>query len=432
MTVGDLREASVSRGHRIRRFVGSRAALWLAFAIVHGALVWLNLAARGYPMGDVTGVYRVWAENAAAGYVRMGIDAPWVYPILGFAPMAASLAFGSEWYGQTWLALVVLLDAAAFAILLGDRRLSRTRRIAAWWWLGFLALLGPIALGRLDAVTVPLALTGLLWAAGRPRVAATLLTIGAWVKVWPAALLVSVVIASRKRWDVSTVAVALSVGILGVSLLAGSGLNALGFVAEQAGRGLQVEAPIAAVWLWQMVAGSRAVDIVYDREILTFQISGPGADAAAAFTTPVMAAGVAIVLLLGIRAVRRGAAFGRLLPALALSFVVVLMLANKVGSPQFVTWLAAPIILGLVLRPLRFLVPAVLAAAIALLTHVLYPYLYGWLLVAHPAFVLLVTVKAGLLVALLVWGIRAVWQADGIRDRSGLRRGLAPERLARE
>ena len=202
MTVGDLREASVSRGHRIRRFVGSRAALWLAFAIVHGVLVWLNLSARGYPLGDVTGVYRVWAENAAAGYVRMGIDAPWVYPILAFAPMAASLAFGSEWYGQTWLAIVVLLDAAAFAILLGDRRLSRTRRIAAWWWVGFLALLGPIALGRLDAVTVPLALTGLLWAAGRPRVAATLLTIGAWVKVWPAALLASVVIASRKRWDV--------------------------------------------------------------------------------------------------------------------------------------------------------------------------------------------------------------------------------------
>ena len=59
--------------------------------------------------------------------------------------------------------------------------------------------------------------------------------------------------------------------------------------------------------------------------------------------------------------------------------------------------------------------PAVLTAAIALCTHVLYPYLYGWLLAAHPAFVLLLTVKAGLLAALLVWGIRAVWQAGGIR-----------------
>ena len=93
--------------------------------------------------------------------------------------------------------MVVLLDAVAFAILLGTRRLARTRRIAAWWWLGFLALLGPIAFGRIDAITVPLAITGLLWAAGRPRVAAALLTIGAWIKVWPAALLVALVVASR-------------------------------------------------------------------------------------------------------------------------------------------------------------------------------------------------------------------------------------------
>ena len=358
MAVGDLREASVSRGHRIRRFLGSRAALWLAFALVHARA---HLAEprrrRGYPLGDVTGVYRVWAENAADGYVRMGIDAPWVYPILAFAPMAASLAFGSEWYGQTWLAIVVLLDAAAFAILLGDRRLSRTRRIAAWWWLGFLALLGPIALGRLDAVTVPLALTGLLWAAGRPRVAAVLLTIGAWVKVWPAALLASLVIASRKRWDVITVAVALSVGILGVSLLAGSGLNALGFVAEQAGRGLQIEAPArrrVAVADRRGVASRR--DRLRPRDPHVPDLGSGGGcrgrphdagDGGRAWRSSCSSASGPC------GAARPSDDCSR---ALALSFVVVLMLANKVGSPQFVTWLAAPIILGLVLAaaPIRW------------------------------------------------------------------------------
>lgn len=418
MTVGGVREASARRS--IRRFFGTRAALWIAFAIVHGALVWLNLTAQGWPLGDVAAVYRVWAENAADGYVRMGIDVPWVYPILAFAPMAASLAFGPDWYAQTWLAIVVLLDAIAFAILLGDRRLSRTRRVAAWWWMGFLALLGPIALGRIDAITVPLAVTGLLWAAGRPRVAAALLTIGAWVKVWPAALVAALVIAVRRRLDIVTVAVALSVGILGVSIIAGSGLNALGFIAEQSGRGLQIEAPLAIAWLWQMVGEVPGVDIVYDREILTFQIEGPGADAAAALTTPLMALGVAAVVLLGVRAARRGATFGRLVPPLALSFVVMLMLVNKVGSPQFVTWLAAPVILGLVFGPRRFVVPAVLAAAVALLTHVIYPYWYGWLLVAHPGFVLLLTVKVLLLVLLAVWGIRAVWQAGTTGERRGL------------
>ncbi len=415
MTVGQVQAAFVRRS-RFRRFVGGRAALWLAFALVHALLIVLNFVGQNQPLYDVTAVYRNWTELAADGIVRMGIDAPWVYPILAFAPMTVAMAFGPEWYGETWLALVTLLDAAAFAILIGTASVSRTRRIAAWWWLGFLALLGPIALGRIDAVTVPLAITGLLWAAGRPRVAAALLTIAAWVKVWPAALLAALVIASRKRWDVVTVAVSLSIGILGVSLLAGSGLNAVGFVAEQADRGLQVEAPLAVVWLWQIVRGAD-VGIVFDNDMLTFQIEGPGADVAAAATTPLMAVGVLIVVLLGIRAARGDAAFGLILPPLALAFVVVLMLANKVGSPQFVTWLAAPVVLGLVLRPRRFLVPAVLAAGVAALTQVIFPYWYGSLLAAHPAFVLVLTGKVALLVALLVWSIRALWQAGGSWDR---------------
>lgn len=417
MTAEDVREASAPGRTRVRRVLGGRAALWVAFVVVHAGLVVLNLYGQGWPLGDVVSVYRVWAENAAAGYVRMGIDVPWVYPILAFAPMAAALAFGSAWYAQTWLAIVVLLDAAAFAVLLGTHRLSRTRRLAAWWWLAFLALLGPIALGRIDAVTVPLALTGMLWAATRPRLAAALLTVGMWVKVWPAAVLAALIVASRRRWEVVTVAAALSAGIVGVSLLAGAGLNAVGFVVEQADRGLQIEAPLAVAWLWRIVGGDRAVRVVYDPALNTFQISGPGAEFAASATTPLMAIGVVAVLLLGIRAVRRGAAFGRLFPPLALSFIVVLMLANKVGSPQFVTWLAAPIVLGLVLDPRRFLVPAALATAIALLTQVIYPYWYGWLMAADPGFVLVLTVKVALLAVLLGWGVRALWQAGRARDR---------------
>lgn len=415
MTETDERVASPSL---IRRLVRGRRALWAGFIVVHLGLAWVNLVAPGYPLGDVTAVYRVWADNAANGFARMGIDLPWVYPILAFAPMAAARALGSQYYAETWLAIVALLDAIAFTVLLGRAHLSRHRRIAAWWWLGFLALLGPIAFGRIDAITVPLAITGLLWAAGRPRVAAVLLTIGAWVKVWPAALVAALVIASRKRVDVVTVAGALSAGILAVSLVAGSGLNAIGFVAEQADRGLQIEAPLAVAWLWQIVAGSKAVRVEYSREILTFQIYGPGADAAAALTTPLMVVGVLAVVLVGVRAVRRGAAFGMLMPPLALGFVVVLMLANKVGSPQFATWLAAPVILGLVYRPSRFAVPAVIAAAIALLTQVIYPYWYGWLLIAHPAFVLFLTLKVGLLIVLLVWCMRALWQAGSRRERA--------------
>ncbi|QTX05203.1 glycosyltransferase family 87 protein [Agromyces archimandritae] len=406
MSVGGTRSG---RG-RLGRAMSTAAALWIGFATVHAGLAALNLFAPGYPLGDVTGVYFVWAENAAHDWVRMGIDEPWVYPILAFAPMAASLALGPELYAWTWLGIVIALDAAVFAVLLGRGARSRPRRIAAWWWLAFLAALGPIALGRIDAITVPFAIAGLLWAAGRPRVAAALITIATWVKVWPAALGLALVTASRKRGEVVMVALALSAGIVGVSLLAGSELNVFGFIGEQTVRGLQVEAPLAVPWLWAIALGDTASRISYDHDILTFQIDGPGVEIAW-ITTPLMIAGVLAFLVLGIRAVRRGAAFGRVLPPLALGFVAWLMLANKVGSPQFVTWLAAPIVLGLVYRPHRFVLPASLALAVAAFTHVIYPYLYGWLLVADPGFVFLLTAKHALVAVIAVWCGTRLWQA---------------------
>jgi hypothetical protein len=411
--IDDPASGTPSRG--IRHRLGGRAALWVAFGLVHVLLAGLNLRAPGFPLGDVTDVYRVWAETAQHGWLRMGIDSPWVYPILAFAPMTAALAFGAQWYGEAWLAMVTLLDALAFSVLLGRGTLSLRRRAAAWWWMAFLVALGPIALGRIDAVTVPFAIVGLLWAAGRPRVAATLLTIAAWIKVWPGALVAALVVALRRRTEVAVAAVALSAGIVGVSLIAGSGLNAFGFIAQQTGRGLQIEAPLAVPWLWWIVGGTEQATIEYDRNILTFQVEGPGADAAAGLTTPLMALGVAAVLVLGIRAAVRRAPVVLLLPPLALAFTTVLMLANKVGSPQFVTWLAAPVILGIVLGGGRFLTPAALAGAIAVLTHVIYPYWYGWLLVANPGFVLLLTIKAVLLLVLFGWAVRAVWQSGSVR-----------------
>ena len=56
MTGGGEREASAAR---VRRALAGRGALWTGFVVVHLLLAWLNLSAPGYPMGDVTGVYRV-------------------------------------------------------------------------------------------------------------------------------------------------------------------------------------------------------------------------------------------------------------------------------------------------------------------------------------------------------------------------------------
>ena len=388
--------------HVMRRWV-----LWCGFGFVHLLVGWLCLVAEGLPLGDVVLVYRPWVEQATSGGPIPAVDAPWVYPILAIVPMLIPLLLGSAWYGVGWLLMVSVLNAGAFAVLLGNGH-SRPRLIAAGWWLAFLLLLGPIALARIDSVTVTIAIVGLLWVAGRPRVAAVLLTIAAWMKIWPAALVGAIVLAHRHRGRVVAAAAATSAVVLGVGLLLG-GANAVSFVTEQTGRGLQIESLIGNAYLWLAVLRVPQSFVYYDRDILTFQVTGPGVDTAIAVMTPLLAIAVAGVLLLGVLAVRTGRPLVTVLAPLALLFVLTLIVFNKVGSPQFAMWLAAPVILGLVLQRRRFIAPAVITLVIAALTQLVYPYLYLWLLNVDPVLVTVLTVRNLAYLVLAGWAVHALF-----------------------
>lgn len=389
----------------------ARTVLWSGFVLVHVILAVVGIYGPGWQLGDVEGVYVLWAEEAAAGTLRMGIDVAWVYPIGAAVPIGIAGLLGPDLYVYVWLGIAVLLNAAAFAVLLGRRSLSRPRTIAASFWLVFLLALGPVSLGRIDAITVPFAITGLLWAARRPHLAGVLLTIAAWVKVWPAALVATLVIGGRGRVRVVIAAAITSAAFIVVSLFAGSGWNVFGFITQQTGRGIQVESIFAVPTLWRIAAGDAGSSAYYDHDILTFQVVGPGIGTAIAIATPLLALVVAVIAVLGVRAALRGATFVRLVPPLALALVVALILVNKVGSPQFVSWIAVPVILGICLDRRRFELPAILALVISVLTQVIYPYTYAWLLAADPLVVGILTLRALLEAALLGWAVVAVWRA---------------------
>ena len=103
----------------------------------------------------------------------------------------------------------------------------------------------------------------------------------------------------------------------------------------------------------------------------------------------------------------------QLFPALVLTLVLVLMVVNKVGSPQFSSWLAAPIILGLTLEASKWRVPAVLGLIIAGLTQLVYPYFYRSLLMADPWLVGVLTLRNGLEIVLLCWALQQIWSYSG-------------------
>jgi hypothetical protein len=426
---------------RLRRIALSPVALWVVFLAVHVWLGWVGLTHPGLPFGDVTNVYLPWVQQSLGGY-RLGIDGPWVYPVLAFVPMLASLALGPELYGVGWMLMVVVADAAVLAFLVTGARASAggTRRVvAAWWWLAFLLLIGPVSVGRIDVFTVALALVGLLLVRRRPVLAGVLLALATWVKVWPAVLVAGTVLALRRsarrcRRFAAAAAATLVAVALG-ALAAGSGLHAFSFVTEQTGRGLQVESPVSTVWMW-MARFADPSRVYYDFDILTFQVTGPGSEAAAALMTPLLVVAVAALLVLAWVVTTTGAPATSVLPPLSLALVMALIVFNKVGSPQFMVWLAAPIVLGIVTQGRRFHLPALLAFVMAGLTQVIYPIAYDWLLYLDPAMLVVLTVRNLLSVAMLVLAVRLLWQSrrpvsEGDEHAGGLLGGPFRGNLAR-
>ena len=416
----------------------ARLALWAAFAAVHAWLTWLGVVVVPAESFADVDLYRWWV-HLGLEHGRWPVrDEPFVYPAGALLPMVLP-ALGTTWsttgYALGWCALVTALDAAATAALVapgrhldpgeqvghgatGDTDPERTSTAGAWWWLAFLTLLGPVAIGRLDAVVAPLMVVALLVGVRRPSVAAALVTVGAWIKVAPGALLLPLLTAARRPVRaVVAPAAAVCAGVL-VLLAVGGGLpNAASFALTQTTRGLQTESVAATGWV---VAGlwREDVRIVLDEELITWEVTGPGVGGALAVLDVLLVAGVAAGAAALWLARVRGRAVEALLPG-ALALLTLLVVANRVGSPQFLAWFAAPVAVALA-RPgrtaPRWRPPlAVVALAPAGLTQLVFPWRYAGLLTGDLATTTTLALRNALLVALLalaVAGLVAVLRDD--------------------
>ncbi len=393
--------------------------LWIGFAVVHVLLVSVEFLTGRSAAWDVDQLYRWWADLVVAGVQIPGITEAWVYPAFALVPiMLARLLATVVDYTFAWAVLVTAVDALAFALLIGNAA-SRGRRAAAWFWLLAMAALGAVGVFRLDALTVPLAVAGGLWLVGRPWIGSALLATATWLKVWPAAMLAAAFIAVRRRWAVLGGAVAVSALIVLAVVAAGGAPYLLSFVGDQTTRGLQIEAPVSTVYLWLAVLGDPGAWVYYDADMITFQITGPNVDPVIAAMTPLMAVAMLAVAALGAAAAWRGARFAALFPPLALSLVLAFIVFNKVGSPQYMTWLIPPLVIGLVLDRGHWRLPAIATLFTLALTQLIFPWFYDTLLAVSPLMVAVITVRNALLVGLFGWTVvrLALVTAAAVRSR---------------
>ena len=381
----------------------NRIGLVLASLLVHAVTAYLGLNLQGMtPFNDVN-LYSEWAARGLATNVWPGVSEPGVYPLLSLLPMALVEAFSPANPILGWLVLVTLLNTA----LVWWISESKVGRHSAAYFLAFIAVLGPIAIGRIDsiALVVDLAAVGLV-ALGKFRAAAGFAVAAAWIKVWPAAQYLALLMAQKTadlKIKLLGVAAAVSLGVVSLAMFANGNQNVFSFLWINSNRGLQIESPIANIWMWGAKLGWGDSSVYFDSNIITFQVTGPFANTVASLMTLSLIVALAITAFLGWKATKAGAAPHEVFALVGMTAVLDLIVFNKVGSPQFHTWLAAPLVAGILLGVQRWRFPLYLGLVLAALTAWIYPYNYDAVVNLDGFALAVLTLRNLLLIAFLVW-----------------------------
>jgi len=413
------------------RFAFTRRGLITGFAVVH--LLYfvglLHVIIVGGTEGDLP-LYRLWAEQALHGHWPV-IDMAWVYPAGALVPIMAAIAFGPWTYQLVWLLLMVAANWLAVVALTGNLR-RRKGYVAAWYWLAVQLLLAPVSMLRLEGFAAPLAIAALVWLVRRPALAGALIAAATWIKVWPAALAAAAVAISSLRMRIIAGGLAVSVAIAGVVIAFGGGDNLFSFATIQGDRSLQLEAPIATPWVWATVLGMPGAEIRQNYVLATREVAGPGAQAAGVLVTWLMPIAFAVILVLLWRARRRALTEGTLTPLAeqrlilrgAFALTAALIVFNKVGSPQYMLWLAPIVAVGLVIDRHAWSRVAEWMAMVCFLTTLVFPVLYLPLIDGHPLAAAVLLARNVLVVGLFGWSLVALWRPEtslvALRERLAL------------
>ncbi len=391
------------------------SAVWAAFLAVH---VWIGFVGVAWipkaAFWDLD-LYRYWVWLGVHTGQWPALDVAWVYPAGGLLPMILAgiggLGYGSG-FALVWCLMVTALDAAAFAVLLRRRH----GIVAGWWWTAFLLLLGPIAVGRLDAMVAPLVVVGLLWGLDRPAVASFLLTAGAWIKVAPGALVASLFLVARRPWrDAVVPAVATSAVVVGTVVGLGGREHVASFLLEQGARGLQIEAVGATPWVLGALFTSR-IERWFSDDIGSWEIRGLGTAQMADLLGALFAIGlIAAVGLLWWRRQRLGrrlwtdrVARSEVLIRGALLLTLAMLVFNKVGSPQYMSWLTGPVVAALAIGLPGWRRTAGLVLAVGAATQIVFPWWYWEITHGGAGTTLILAGRNVALVVLLVWTVKAL------------------------
>ncbi len=394
----------------IASFLRQPLSLAWGFVIIHlvCGIVMLEAFRQGDAYADVS-LYRYWAWLAVEKGEWHGITTDSVYPLGSLLPIMLPFALGVPHYQLLWFLMITALNGAALLVLTNRGR-NENALWAGWWWLLLNLVLAPVSLLRLEGVSSPLVVMGLVLLVRHTALASVLLAFATWVKVWPAAVVLAVLTASPRRLTVLVWGSITSAVIVGVGLAAGAGKHLLSFVTEQSDRQLQFEAPITTPWVWLNLFHVPGTKSYFNNDIYTQEVTGPGTDLAVRIMTPLMFLVLLLIAVIMLFALFAGANRQDLLLVGALAMVSAFVLFNKVGSPQYMLWITPVVAAGL-LRPARlWRTVAALMVVVGVLTTIEFPLFYLEMLSGNMLVTLALTVRNLLLIAVFVLPVRELFR----------------------
>jgi hypothetical protein len=314
--------------------------------------------------------YEVWSHYLTARHAIPSGES-WQYPP-GAAFLMLAPRLGPGAYGESFVGLMLLFDLAGLGLLaMLGRRCGSYRGV--WVWLLGMPLLGAFAVLRFDLVPTVIAIAALAVIHRRPQWFGALAGLGAAIKLWPAVLLFG-------EWDRRRLISATAAAVAVLALVLGTSALAFGdptsFLGEQSGRGLQEEAVATLPWQAKAVlsGGLPPRAIHYG----AWQIAGGGANTVANLLEWLsLAALVAAAVWWWLRAKAIGAGQTHLAEAsvsrdFVFAVVLLLVVASRVLSPQYMVWLLGLAAVVLTAGATRLARPAWLVLAATILTTTLF------------------------------------------------------------
>lgn len=356
----------MNSSHPLARRLNTELSVWLVWIVAH--VVSLAIIQRQImPEGDVEYYYR-----SLVGVVPGGLQE---YPAVGVWPLTFLQDFigrGEDEFIVWFQVLCMIVDAVFLAVLLRSR--SPHRITAGYFWAVFCLLALHVQFLRLDIFTGVLVGVAGLFFFRNPTVSAHLLGWATAMKLWPGVLAVTIV---QRRLRPVWMFVGTLAALCAVVVLRSDVHRLFSPLTYQGDRGLQIESIAATPFMVRELVQPGTYSVSYAAS-KSFEISGPGVDAAATACSWALVAAVLLCALWGVVGLVRKAWSPRTALLSAIVIVMLMLDTNKVFSPQYIMWLAPLVAVSLAYLADSRLIQLIgaLVVVMAVLGSQLFPYHY--------------------------------------------------------